>query len=796
MSSKQVLKMEVVVLRRLQNCSPHICGLLGCGRTDRINYMVMTLLGPNLSELRKQQPKQRFSLSTALRVGVQVIAAVRAMHNCGFLHRDIKPSNFAIGASSMTKRTCYMLDFGLARQFMTSTGEVRPPRPVAGFRGTVRYASINAHQSKDLGRHDDLWSVFYLVVELANGELPWKKIRDKEKAGKLKMSHDHKKLIKLLPTEFFDFLDHLKSLNYYQEPDYVLLSTLLQNAIRYLGINRGDPFDWEQDPSIRSLTTISAGSAPALQTNNEVVKKLQEKEEVDREGDSRTNISVDDVYLSQIAGKTGGDKECISHEKDRLPSTIPDSKLQLKGQKGNDALKQLQQRRSVPPSPLLQATHLIHNDSGSAQAESLDRFFDMRVGDGNKSQSRSQSCKSNSRSQQRGGKKSVKQHNVKVAFVPKLQSCSRKASGMKSTSQKSQCSSRSKSLTVSSDSLKVASSEAQAPEGVREGIRQNTEAQSRLLLSAGGVGTEEDQQNKNSASSDQSHDLELRYSHGRSIASTIVHPESTPAPQLGYTADIAAIPTSYLSIRPLSTAVEAAQVEQNRTGTGRTLEDTGEYISLNKLSTDGRITTPRILDLENVILGANGTAGTSQRDGRRRGRVWEGVKKETRGGGRNGERGRRESKEDRDRQNVSVKEKDEDSDQKGSNSPSESSGLQHRLFACRIQSDGEQVKDAELVPLETISPLNGRGKYSPGPPPLEFNSNRPQQMWGHDSTRPMSLSHVLTHWDAGGTDRKFSQGGKIIDPQVFLPRPPDHPPPKNYAMLAARRRRFRRPGKT
>lgn len=41
-----------------------------------------------------------------------------------------------------------MLDFGLARQYTTVLGEVRPPRAAAGFRGTVRYASINAHKNK------------------------------------------------------------------------------------------------------------------------------------------------------------------------------------------------------------------------------------------------------------------------------------------------------------------------------------------------------------------------------------------------------------------------------------------------------------------------------------------------------------------------------------------------------------------------------------------------------------------------------------------------------------------------
>lgn len=54
------------------------------------------------------------------------------------------------------------------------------PRAVAGFRGTVRYASVNAHKNKEMGRHDDLWSLYYMLVEFVNGQLPWRKIKDKE----------------------------------------------------------------------------------------------------------------------------------------------------------------------------------------------------------------------------------------------------------------------------------------------------------------------------------------------------------------------------------------------------------------------------------------------------------------------------------------------------------------------------------------------------------------------------------------------------------------------------------------
>ena len=51
------------------------------------------------------------------------------------------------------------------------------------FIGTVRYASINAHKNKEMGRHDDLWSLFYMIVEFVNGQLPWRKIKDKEQVS-------------------------------------------------------------------------------------------------------------------------------------------------------------------------------------------------------------------------------------------------------------------------------------------------------------------------------------------------------------------------------------------------------------------------------------------------------------------------------------------------------------------------------------------------------------------------------------------------------------------------------------
>lgn len=53
-----------------------------------------------------------------------------------------------MGRTPLTMRQVYMLDFGLARQFLNAKGEIRTPRSAAGFRGTVRYAAVSAHKNK------------------------------------------------------------------------------------------------------------------------------------------------------------------------------------------------------------------------------------------------------------------------------------------------------------------------------------------------------------------------------------------------------------------------------------------------------------------------------------------------------------------------------------------------------------------------------------------------------------------------------------------------------------------------
>ncbi|XP_065371715.1 tau-tubulin kinase homolog Asator [Calliphora vicina] len=317
---KQVLKMEVAVLKKLQG-KEHVCRFIGCGRNDRFNYVVMQLQGKNLAELRRAQPRGAFSLSTTLRLGLQILKAIESIHSVGFLHRDIKPSNFSIGRLPYNCRRVYMLDFGLARQYTTGTGEVRCPRVAAGFRGTVRYASINAHRNREMGRHDDLWSLFYMLVEFVNGQLPWRKIKDKEQVGLTKEKYDHRILLKHLPSDLKQFLEHIQSLTYADRPDYAMLIGLFERCMKRRGVKESDPYDWEKvDATGNTATATNITCSQSNQINHAQVKNEYVHGNITQMTVVASNASGTE-YLrkrNDVDTATVASAELLQHAKDKV----------------------------------------------------------------------------------------------------------------------------------------------------------------------------------------------------------------------------------------------------------------------------------------------------------------------------------------------------------------------------------------------------------------------------------------------------------------------------------------------
>ena len=83
--------------------------------------MIMDQLGLSLEDLFKKCSRQ-FDLKTTLIIGIQLIQLIQACHEEKIIHRDIKPDNFLIGGTDSTKDKVYIIDFGLAKFYLDSSG--------------------------------------------------------------------------------------------------------------------------------------------------------------------------------------------------------------------------------------------------------------------------------------------------------------------------------------------------------------------------------------------------------------------------------------------------------------------------------------------------------------------------------------------------------------------------------------------------------------------------------------------------------------------------------------------------
>ncbi|XGW01662.1 hypothetical protein V3C99_014073 [Haemonchus contortus] len=248
----QVLKMEVFVLTELAaRGGRHFCKIEDKGRYGTFNYVVMTLVGKSLQDLRKERNPQCLSLACALSVGIQCLEALEDLHGIGYLHRDVKPGNYTIGRPELRElRKVYILDFGMCRKFTNDQGVIRKPRAAAGFRGTVRYAPISCHLQRELCRKDDVETWVYQQVELTVGRVPWREVQDMNQVGEYKKRCRQPPGIYELfappcPREFHEILALVDSYKYYDQPNYQQIYGLMRRALQNCG-QPEFPYDWEK----------------------------------------------------------------------------------------------------------------------------------------------------------------------------------------------------------------------------------------------------------------------------------------------------------------------------------------------------------------------------------------------------------------------------------------------------------------------------------------------------------------------------------------------------------------------
>jgi len=113
-------KREAQVLARLRH--PNIATVHSFELASTGPFLTMEMVpGQTLQELTADGP---LPVKRALRIGVQIAAAMETAHAEGIIHRDLKPANIQVGDADELK----VLDFGLAKA-IDEPGETDPAAP-------------------------------------------------------------------------------------------------------------------------------------------------------------------------------------------------------------------------------------------------------------------------------------------------------------------------------------------------------------------------------------------------------------------------------------------------------------------------------------------------------------------------------------------------------------------------------------------------------------------------------------------------------------------------------------------
>ncbi len=142
---------------------PNICQIYEIGEEDGELFIAMELLdGEPLAERLR---RGSLGASEVVRVGLEMLAALSALHARGIVHRDLKPSNIFL-----TPHGVKLLDFGLARPELEGSLQTATALTGTGVVvGTPRYMAPEQVTGAAVDARSDLFAAGAVLFEMLAG---------------------------------------------------------------------------------------------------------------------------------------------------------------------------------------------------------------------------------------------------------------------------------------------------------------------------------------------------------------------------------------------------------------------------------------------------------------------------------------------------------------------------------------------------------------------------------------------------------------------------------------------------
>ena len=185
---KPLLEREAYILFYLRG--PGLPQIKTFGKTHDYFILVQTLLGPSLSNLIDDFALN-FTVKDICMLSIQMLERLEYIHSKNYIHRDIKPHNFLMGLKD--PNMVYIIDFGLSKKYRSKKGNHIKFSITNNIIGTPRYCSINALRGAELSRKDDLESLFYVILYLFRGNVPWQNLKIRSRNERFNKINEIKK---------------------------------------------------------------------------------------------------------------------------------------------------------------------------------------------------------------------------------------------------------------------------------------------------------------------------------------------------------------------------------------------------------------------------------------------------------------------------------------------------------------------------------------------------------------------------------------------------------------------------
>ena len=251
----------------------------------------MELLGSSIEEIFQKQQK-KFSIKTVCMTGIQMLDRLEFVHNKNIIHRDIKPDNFVLGLDNKS-HIIYVLDFGLSKKYKSSRTHQHIKFSVnKKLTGTARYASINALKGCEQSRRDDLEAIGYVLMYFLRSSLPWQGLhvhKGEDRYKKIltkKRGTSAEELCKGFPSEFAEYINYTRNLEFEADPDYKYLRGLLLSVLEKEKQPYDFCYDWvSEKPNIIDQVAINR----YMNKNYDVSLEIPGDDKKEKEGEIKNN---------------------------------------------------------------------------------------------------------------------------------------------------------------------------------------------------------------------------------------------------------------------------------------------------------------------------------------------------------------------------------------------------------------------------------------------------------------------------------------------------------------------------